>query len=248
VGATITHLIKGNVIAFYEIAATLIPLLLFGGVFAERSRPPAEHWERRHDRTTMAILVAGIIAMLAEVLAIGVVVTGRATALDRYVVSVALVGGMLSVVWLIWRPWGDRQRHERKQATTNAPLIVVFLGIGAVFVYTLASAVNVAATAERTNELNLGAEEIIKRVKEVQTRMENERNRERDLARDFRRARREHRQGIARYFLAELRSINRNLRSDELEELRLIRESIEKVIEAEGRIPTPSPKVGSGER
>lgn len=104
-----------------------------------------------------------------------------------------------------------------------------------------------SATAERMKELNLGAEQTIERVKEVQTRMERERNRERDLARDLSRARREHRQRIARYLLGELRSINRNLRSDELEELRLIRESIEKVIEAEGRTPTPSPKVGSGE-
>lgn len=247
-GATLTHLIKGNVIAFYEIAATLIPLLLFGGVFAERSRPPVDNWERRHDRATIVIFLAGLIAVLAEVLAIGVVVTGRATASDRYVVSVALVGGMLSVVWLIWRPWLDRQRRERKEATTNAPLIVAFLGVGAAFVFLLASAVDVAATAERTNELNLGAEQTIERVKEVQARMERERNRERDLARDLNRARREHRQKITRYLMAELRSVNRNLRSDELEELRLIRESIEKVVEAEGRTPTPIPKVGSREQ
>jgi hypothetical protein len=78
--------------------------------------------------------------------------------------------------------------------------------------------------------------------------MERERNRERDLARDLNRARREHRQKITRYLMAELRSVNRNLRSDELEELRLIRESIEKVVEAEGRTPTPIPKVGFREQ
>jgi hypothetical protein len=98
--------------AFFEIAATLIPLLLFGGVVIDRTRPPARSkWTDRHDFVGMVFVLVGGVAVWAETIAIGGVITGSATTLSRVFVSVVLLGGMVLVIVAIAAPWFSRMRE-----------------------------------------------------------------------------------------------------------------------------------------
>lgn len=98
--------------AFFEIAATLIPLLLFGGVVIDRTKPPpTSKWTNRHDFVGMVFVLFGGIAVWAETVAIGGVITGSATTLSRIFVSVVLLGGMALVVVAIAAPWLSRMRE-----------------------------------------------------------------------------------------------------------------------------------------
>lgn len=56
---------------FFQIAAGLIPVLMFGGVIVDRVRTPPEHFERRrHGWIAVAIFGAGVMAVFAEITAI----------------------------------------------------------------------------------------------------------------------------------------------------------------------------------
>jgi hypothetical protein len=143
--------LKGDVLAFYEIAATLIPVLLFGGVVSQRLIPPAGGWRPIHHRLAWLVPGGGCLAVVAEIVAISVLVTGTPDLLSRYLVSGTLVLGMLAVVGLVWWPW-----LEGVDRRTPNSLCLLGISVAALFAaatYALASAVDVATTKQESAAL-----------------------------------------------------------------------------------------------
>lgn len=99
----------GNQLAFFEIAATLIPLLLFGGVVAERVGPTGKSpgWLLG---AGIVIVLIGCYAIAAEALAIDVIVTGKPNVEAEAVILVFLLGGMIGVLIALVSPWYKRLR------------------------------------------------------------------------------------------------------------------------------------------
>jgi uncharacterized protein YhhL (DUF1145 family) len=132
------QLSPGDERAFFEIAATLIPLLLFGGVFVERVRPPQEKRGALHLLATMSILLFGIFALFAEAAAIRSVVAGDAEKPTRIFVAFVLVAGMTLVVMAIATPWmtalANAEPGMRRWLAPVTRLLLVACGIGAFIV------------------------------------------------------------------------------------------------------------------
>lgn len=221
--------LKGDVGAFYEIAATLIPLLVFGGVVAERVIPPKGRWTAVHEGAALwAVPAAGLYAVLAEVLAIEAVVTGRADTLARYVVSAALVGGMLAVVCSIWLPWLARVRDERGRplsvrAGWGIGLAVAVVGLVALL--GLASAVDVAASTERTREYETAIQKNLNEQEAVRGRLIREMARSEGFAQEALQAEEHHEAQRFLYLLAAQRRVGRLIDIAVSEENRLLLES-----------------------
>jgi hypothetical protein len=78
---------------FFELAATIIPIILFGSVLARAFHPPGDGVQIGAIHGVLAILLAlYIIGMAsAEMLAIAATVGGGATEAIRIIVAVALV-------------------------------------------------------------------------------------------------------------------------------------------------------------
>ncbi|MGN6258390.1 MAG: hypothetical protein ACTHN3_11675 [Solirubrobacterales bacterium] len=149
---------RGGAIAFYEIAATLIPLLLLGGVALELARPlkteptrgngssgkdeqslesylPGgtgwQDWWRGHRAYLMRRLVPafGILAILIETFALHAVATGSVDRWHALFVWGGLLFGMLVAVIGVWVPWLSQR--------FNAPLGRVALISGALMLASL---------------------------------------------------------------------------------------------------------------
>lgn len=99
------HIHPGNQVALFEIAATLIPLLLFGGVVAERVGPRDGYDARTLLMLGLLVAFVGGYAILAEAVAITVVVTGEPTLFAEIFTLVFLIGGMIGVVVALIQPW-----------------------------------------------------------------------------------------------------------------------------------------------
>lgn len=94
---------------FYSLAATLIPIFLFGGIFgAWLSRPPKGASHRALTILTVAIPLFGSLAIVAEAAAINAAVAGEAGAGQRFVIVLALIVGMVATVGGAWLPWVSR--------------------------------------------------------------------------------------------------------------------------------------------
>jgi hypothetical protein len=118
----------GDHLAFFEIAATLIPILLFGGVVAERLRPNSGDPLIRVFNHAAFIPALGSLAILAEVTAILSVVAGTSSWWSRLLVATSLTAGMLAIVVSLWLPWIDtlRKRAPRKAQAVIKASVVVF--------------------------------------------------------------------------------------------------------------------------
>lgn len=221
--------LKGDVRAYYEIAATLIPLLVFGGVVTERVIPPKGRWKAVHfGAAVWAVPASGFYAIFAEVLAITAVVTGEADALTRYVVSGAIVGGMLAVVCSIWLPWLAGAREESGESFSPRMRWGISLAIGGIGLFLLlqlASAVDVAATTERTREFEAVIQKNLDEQNAVRGRLIREMARSEGFQQEVVQAEEHHE---ARRFLALLaaqRRVGRLIDLDIREENRLLLES-----------------------
>ena len=102
----------GGESAFFEIAATLIPLLLFGGILVERIKPPPQkRWRERHEYLVLLLIVFGGLTLIAEAAAIRAVVIGKSQeTVTRALVAIVLVVGMSLVIAAISTPWLARIR------------------------------------------------------------------------------------------------------------------------------------------
>lgn len=130
------QLYSGNQVSFFEIAATLIPLLLFGGVVAERVGPTGLD-SGRLMRLGMMVAVVGSYAVIAEVAAIAVVVTGEPNLLAEILTMTFLFGGMIGVVAALVKPWYSAL-HGKSETRPRARLLAGMAGV------VLASAASVA--------------------------------------------------------------------------------------------------------
>jgi len=123
----------GNQAAFFEIAATLIPLLFFGGLLAEKLRATDGSSARETTLFAYGIPVFGGFAVLAEFLALSAVVVGRASWFATAVVSLFVASGLLTVIALLWHPWHVRlSRAAPKKARSAEQLAVIMLLLGLV--------------------------------------------------------------------------------------------------------------------
>jgi hypothetical protein len=98
---------------FFQLAATLIPALIFGGILSDKVRP-SEAWFDGHRILSvladLAVLLAAPILLFTEVVAIEVGVSGQADELDIWLVSgVVVLATSAAIVVLLW-PW---LRHLR---------------------------------------------------------------------------------------------------------------------------------------
>lgn len=125
-----TPLKSGDHLAFFEIAATLIPILLFGGVVAERLRPKSGDPLSRVFNHAAFIPGLGSLAILAEVTAILSIVAGTSNWWSRLLVATSLTAGMLAIVISLWLPWIDALRKRApRQAQTVIRGSVAILGV-----------------------------------------------------------------------------------------------------------------------
>lgn len=125
-----TPLKHGDHLAFFEIAATLIPILLFGSVLAERLRPNSDAPLSRVFNHAAFIPILGSLAILAEVTAILSVVAGTSSWWSRLLVATSLTAGMLAIVISLWLPWIDTLRKRAaRQAQRVIRASIVILGV-----------------------------------------------------------------------------------------------------------------------
>jgi hypothetical protein len=92
---------------FFQIAAALVPALVFGGLVSDRFKPP-RHWSSRSSRwwvASMAVLLCGLSVFYGEVIAIEVGLTGSPDRFETSVVAGVVVGlTALTVGSVVW-PW-----------------------------------------------------------------------------------------------------------------------------------------------
>jgi len=154
---SIVSLAPSNEVAFFEIAATLIPILLFGGVITERIQPPSEKkWRYLHIFMAPYFPLFGALALFAEALAIRAVVVGDGTQFDRILVAAILVLGMTAVVMTISAPWLSGLQRKEKGAYGNVAWLsaaAVILGAVGSFIL-LIDGVDVADEGERAQAIS----------------------------------------------------------------------------------------------
>ncbi|HEU4738759.1 MAG TPA: hypothetical protein VFS54_06725 [Solirubrobacterales bacterium] len=101
----------GSQETFFQIAATLIPILIFSGVVAERGGPRPRDSYRRILLFAVGIPVFGTLAVLAEMVSISSLVIGSRGGLWVGFVAMTLAVGLVGVVVSVWLPWlADLQR------------------------------------------------------------------------------------------------------------------------------------------
>jgi len=145
----------GNQIAFFEIAATLIPILLFGGVVAERRGPQSRDSHRKTTLYATYIPAVGSMAILGEIVAIIAIVTGTSTWWMRLLVALVLTLGMLAVVLAVWWPWHQDARKKAPHEVARLGLMGVVALLVAVggSVWVMIEGVSGAAAEERKDAL-----------------------------------------------------------------------------------------------
>jgi hypothetical protein len=135
-----TPLNHGDHMAFYEIAGTLIPILLFGGVVSDRLRPETYEPLSRIAKYALWIPAFGTFAILAEVTAIVAVVTGTSDWWSRLIVAAFLTVGMLAIVVSLWLPWIEELRKrdlKRARSVVRGSVVLLLLAfVGSVWVIT----------------------------------------------------------------------------------------------------------------
>jgi hypothetical protein len=130
---------------FYSLAATLIPIFLFGGTFvAQLSRPPKAASHSSLLWRAALIPLFGAVAITAEAMAINAAVAGDASGFERAVIVFALISGLTVTIMGIWLPWIARIRSAR------IPKPVKWLVLGGPALFLLLSAYSVLSQMNRT--------------------------------------------------------------------------------------------------
>ncbi len=236
--------LKGDVRTFYQIAATLIPLLLFGGVVVERFIPPKRRWRPGHFLATASVIpIVGFYSIYAEVLAIQALVTGETDTLTSYVVSGAIVGGMLAVICSIWLPWGLRaiQAIQKSGESVSRPMLwtvaLPTVAIGVILFLRLASAVDDARSTERARNYAMAAQKLIDELNVVRGSINREMVRSRGLQQELMRAKEFHEGRRSLALLTARNRLRQFIVLDRKKEDRLILESVNLYRETVG-LPT----------
>jgi len=118
---------------FFQVAAGLIPALIFGGLISDRLKPssPVRRWALAIAVLSFAL---ALLVLEAEVLAINAALTGTPNALTTWLVALVLVGLTASALGILVTPWfrpmieGARSRGRRIAfwglAAASAALVV----------------------------------------------------------------------------------------------------------------------------
>jgi hypothetical protein len=93
---------------FFQLAATVIPALIFGGILSDKIHRPEPRLDHRRVLTVLADVAVALVApllLITEVVSIEVGVSGQADELDIWLVSGVLVlATSAAIVVLLW-PW-----------------------------------------------------------------------------------------------------------------------------------------------
>jgi hypothetical protein len=150
------HVHPGNQVAFFEIAATLIPLLLFGGIVADRVRPNENHDERQLSIFGSLIAGLGCYAVLAEAVAINAVVTGEWETWGEILVVGFVVGGMAVVVGALVFPWHAKLAEKDNASARRLAIstVLAILGIAGWGIFEMLSNVDRAGESQALEAIN----------------------------------------------------------------------------------------------
>jgi hypothetical protein len=141
----------GSQETFFQIAATLIPILIFSGVIAERGGPQPRDSYRRLRFFAIGIPIFGAFAVMAEMVSISALVIGPRGGFWVGFVAMALAVGLVGVVVSVWLPWITSLKQKlpgvyRSLALpAGALLAVVFTGT----VWSIYQSVDAANELER---------------------------------------------------------------------------------------------------
>jgi hypothetical protein len=156
----------GSETAFYEIAATLIPLFLLGGALIDRLKPGDVESDERVWWMTAVIPLVGIWGIFAEGIAISAAVSGNSDWLTRLIVVSALLAGMFAAVISLWWPW--LSRAGKLHPSGKRAVAFWWVGFAVIFLLTtllMEGAVSNQGSEEANNstteELNRVSEKLI---------------------------------------------------------------------------------------
>lgn len=140
------HNFHGGQLAFFEIAATLIPILVFSGVVAERNGPQAKDSHRRTLYFAFLIPAIGALAVLAELVSISGIVNGPISASAVGFVAACVAGGLVAVILSVWLPWLSalRSRMPKRYPLVLRGSITILLAVAGVTVIVVVQAVGAA--------------------------------------------------------------------------------------------------------
>lgn len=140
---------QGHSEAFFEVAATLIPLLLLSGVVVDRiTPPPKSNWKGWHLWFALYLPTLGALVIVAEIMALNAITTGSADTLHAVVVIVAVVLGMASVIAAVWVPWMVRYHSISPRLAVLYSAIAVF-SVGGIVVYAVTPLSDTVHSASR---------------------------------------------------------------------------------------------------
>lgn len=155
---------SGGPIAFYEIAATLIPVLFLGGVLLDNMHPPEqeklkkEASARRHIVLFGVVVyylpVAGLLVILAEAVALDAVTSRTTDPFHALFVGITLFVGMIAVVAAVWVPWVLEFGSWAKQERYMSPRVILGSAVFGVLSFLVVLALQPWATSPFSNLLN----------------------------------------------------------------------------------------------
>ncbi|MDX6587124.1 MAG: hypothetical protein QOI31_1597 [Solirubrobacterales bacterium] len=138
--------------AFFELSASLIPVLLLGGVLARNLSPPDAATELRpaHSIAQVAIVLALTFVVLAEVVAIAAVMSGANDDGSFGIVAIAVLLGLVGTATAIGGPWVRRVNEGQPMGlpTILATVTVVVVVLGWVSFGTLRDGFESAGSVE----------------------------------------------------------------------------------------------------
>jgi len=100
--------------SFFELAATLLPVLLLTGVLTRSLRPPPPG-EQVRDRRLYLIIFGVVLGSFAELSALRAVTTGRAGDFERTIVPLAIAFAIAGLGAAIIGPWLTRLGEEHPE-------------------------------------------------------------------------------------------------------------------------------------
>jgi hypothetical protein len=160
--------------AFFEVAATLIPQVLLGGVLLERLQPPkSDEYTGRHVAIGIAIFLVGSFVVFAEVVAIRALVSGDSDGFDRAIVASALVLGVYGVVIAAAGPWlvGTFKSLGQAWWWLIPPAVMVVIVMSST-VQLLVSVVNLADQTEEVRNFSKATDEYLRQSDAIQRQIE----------------------------------------------------------------------------
>jgi hypothetical protein len=152
---------------FYELAATLIPILLFGGIVAGSLRPPRNprNQQRPTDRdyAFAGVIFVGLVWLIfAEGIAISQASEPSDSEFARWAVVIALLLGLVAVGVAIMVPWVRLLRGDGVVFRRRGSALVLLCAAGLVFSVVLSTGISLRGALESAER------------SEIASRLENE--------------------------------------------------------------------------